>query len=467
MVAGGTTDDNRPTLSGTGAEAGNTITVYNGSTAIGTAIVQADGTWSLKPTLPLADGLVTLTAKETDAVGNTTAASPAYAFTVSTQAPAAPVIGSVEDDAAPHTGALQKDAITNDNTPILKGTALPGGIVTVYDNGTAIGSVKADENGNWRFTPETALKDGSHSLTASVMDSIGQVSPTTGGFGIVIDTQPPAPATGLVVSDNFGAEQGPLTAGSTTDDNTPTFSGKAEAGSVITVLDNGKAIGSTTADDNGNWSLTTSTPLDNGAHDFTTTVTDKAGNTSAEGEHLAVTVDVVPGQVQLNGLADDKGDIQGAIVQDGVTDDTRPTLSGTAKAGSVVTVSDGETVLGSVTAKADGSWSFTPTADLGQGDHTLSATAKDPAGNTSSSGSWAFTVDSVAPNAPFIDAAADDVGSVQPQAMASGAATDDPTPTLSGRAEANSLVMVSDQNGLLGSAQTNELGQWRFTPADK
>ncbi|WP_197091866.1 Ig-like domain-containing protein, partial [Serratia oryzae] len=101
-----------------------------------------------------------LTAKETDAVGNTTAASPAYAFTVSTQAPAAPVIGSVEDDAAPHTGALQKDAITNDNTPILKGTALPGGIVTVYDNGTAIGSVKADENGNWRFTPETALKDG-------------------------------------------------------------------------------------------------------------------------------------------------------------------------------------------------------------------------------------------------------------------------------------------------------------------
>ncbi|WP_277755880.1 Ig-like domain-containing protein, partial [Serratia oryzae] len=70
---------------------------------------------------------------------------------------------------------------------------MPGGIVTVYDNGTAIGSVKADENGNWRFTPETALKDGNHSLTASVMDSIGQVSPTTGGFGIVIDTQPPAP----------------------------------------------------------------------------------------------------------------------------------------------------------------------------------------------------------------------------------------------------------------------------------
>ncbi|WP_337265242.1 Ig-like domain-containing protein, partial [Serratia sp. MMO-151] len=118
----------------------------------------------------------------------------------------------------------------------------------------------------------------------------------------------------------------------------------AEAGSVVNVLDNGKVIGSTTVDSNGNWSFTPSTPLDNGAHDFTTTVTDKAGNTSAEGQHLAVTVDAVPGQVQLTGLADDVGDIQGAIAQNGVTDDTRPTLSGTAKANSVVTVSDGDTV---------------------------------------------------------------------------------------------------------------------------
>ncbi|WP_337265206.1 Ig-like domain-containing protein, partial [Serratia sp. MMO-151] len=467
VVAGGTTDDNRPTIKGTGAEAGNTITVYNGSTVIGTALVQADGTWSLKPTLPLADGLATLTAKESDQVGNTTVASPEYAITVVTVPPQAPTITSVEDNVEPHTGALQKGDITNDNTPTLKGSALPGGTVTVYDNGTAIGSVKADNNGAWSFTPSTPLGEGNHSLTASVTDSIGQVSPTTGGFGIVVDTLPPAPVTGLVVTDDYGNVQGPLTAGSVTDDNTPTFSGKAEAGSVVNVLDNGKVIGSTTVDSNGNWSFTPSTPLDNGAHDFTTTVTDKAGNTSAEGQHLAVTVDAVPGQVQLTGLADDVGDIQGAIAQNGVTDDTRPTLSGTAKANSVVTVSDGDTVLGSTTAKADGTWSFTPAVDLGQGAHSLSASAKDPAGSISNSGNWAFTVDSVAPNAPFIDSAADDVGSVQPQNMTSGSATDDPTPTLSGRAEANSIVKVYDQNGLLGSAQTDASGQWSFTPTSK
>ncbi|WP_037407717.1 Ig-like domain-containing protein, partial [Chania multitudinisentens] len=70
------------------------------------------------------------------------------------------------------------------------------------------------------------------------------------------------------------------------------------------------------------------------------------------------------------------------------------------------------------TADGSGNWSFTPAVDLGQGAHSLSASAKEPAGNTSTSGAWTFTVDSVVPNVPFIDAAADDVGSVQPQNMA-------------------------------------------------
>ncbi|MEX2944611.1 Ig-like domain-containing protein, partial [Serratia fonticola] len=253
--------------------------------------------------------------------------------------------------------------------------------------------------------------------------------------------------------------------GDTTDDNTPTFSGKAEGGSTVTILDNGKVIGSVVADDNGDWSYTPGAALENGAHDFTTTVTDPAGNISAEGEHLQVTIDVIPGQVALGSLVDDVGTITGNIAQNGVTDDARPTLNGTAKGGSLVTVKDGDTVLGTTTANADGSWSFTPTTDLGEGAHRLSATAVDPAGNSSESSSWVFTVDTVKPVAPTIDSAADDVGSVQLQDMVSGSATDDPTPTLSGRAEANSLVTVSDQNGVLGTAKTDANGHWTFTPS--
>ncbi|OKP15293.1 Ig-like domain-containing protein, partial [Serratia fonticola] len=460
----GITDDNRPTIHGTGAEAGNTITVYNGSKAIGSATVQADGTWSLKPTLPLADGLVTLTAKETDRVGNTTVPSADYAITVLTQPPQAPSITNVVDNAEPHTGTLQKGGLTNDSTPTLNGTAFAGGTVTVFDNGVAIGSTVADSNGVWAFTPSPVLKDGKHSLSASVTDGIGQTSPTTGGFDFTVDTTPPAPATGLTVTDNMGAEQGTLVPNATTDDATPTFSGKAEADSIVTILDNGQVIGTVVADTNGNWTFTPGTALVNGDHDFTTTVTDPAGNTSAEGEHLKVKVDVDPGQVALSTLVDDVGLITGAIAQNGVTDDARPTLNGTAKAGSIVTILDGSNVLGSTTVKADGNWSFTPAVDLGQGAHSLSATAVDPAGNPSTSSSWTFTVDTVKPTAPFIDSAADDVGSVQLQNLVSGSATDDSTPTLSGRAEANSTVTISDQYGVLGTAITNASGQWSFTP---
>ncbi|WP_160317088.1 Ig-like domain-containing protein, partial [Trabulsiella odontotermitis] len=66
----GETDDNRPLISGTGAEAGDTITVYNGNTVIGSTTVKSDGTWELEPSTPLPDGTYRLTAKETDKVGN-------------------------------------------------------------------------------------------------------------------------------------------------------------------------------------------------------------------------------------------------------------------------------------------------------------------------------------------------------------------------------------------------------------
>ncbi|WNN43675.1 Ig-like domain-containing protein [Winslowiella toletana] len=465
VASGGTTDDNRPTISGTGAEAGNTITVYNNGAVIGTATVQADGGWSMTPTLPLADGLYTLTATESDAVGNVTPASPEYAINVVTVAPNPPVITSVEGNAEPNSGALQKGDVTNDSTPTLSGSAVAGGTVTVFDNGAAIGTAVVDGSGAWSFTPSAPLAEGNHNLTASVVDSIGQTSPATGAFDIVVDTIAPDPVTGLTVTDDVGATQGALSAGQVTDDNTPTFGGRAEAGSTVTVYDNGAAIGSAVADASGAWSFTPGAALDNGAHDFTTRVTDAAGNTSAEGEHLVVTVDVEPGLVALTGLVDDVGAVTGAVAQNGVTDDTRPTLNGTAKADSVVTVMDGANVLGTTTANANGGWSFTPTVDLGQGLHSLSATAVDPAGNSSTSGSWSFTVDSVAPTAPTIDSAADDVGSVQPQAMASGSATDDPTPTLSGRAEANSTVTISDQNGVIGTATASASGSWTFTPS--
>ncbi|MCE1563101.1 Ig-like domain-containing protein [Enterobacter hormaechei] len=467
IASGEETDDNRPLIKGTGAEAGNTITVYSGDKVIGTATVQADGTWSLEPTTPLPDGKYTLTAKETDGVGNVSGPSAEYVINVATVPPQAPTLDTVYDDVAPHADYLQKGDVTNDTTPTLSGSSgVAGGTISIYDNGRLIGTTTVGSNGSWSFTPDTALADGSHSFTATVTDGVGRTSEPTGGFGIVIDTKAPDAASDLLVTDNVGAYQGPVVSGDTTDDNTPTLSGRAEPGSTVNIIDNGQVIGSTKVNPDGTWSYTPDQPLANGAHDLTTTVTDPSGNTGPEGSHVVITVDVVPGKVEITGVTDDAGSVTGSLSQNAVTDDTRPQISGTAKAGSTVTIMDGSNVLGTTTAGADGTWSFTPSVDLGRGDHTFTATAKDPMGNESSSSSWTVTIDTDAPVKPTIDAALDDVGTVQ-GALSNGSSTDDPTPTLSGKAEAGSTVKIYDQNGLLGEVTAKADGTWSFSPTAK
>ncbi|ASQ16644.1 Ig-like domain-containing protein [Enterobacter cloacae] len=467
IASGGETDDNRPLIKGTGAEAGNTITVYNGDKVIGTAKVQADGTWSLEPTTPLPDGKYTLTAKETDGVGNVSGPSGEYIINVATVPPQAPTLDTVYDDVAPHADYLQKGDVTNDTTPTLSGSSgVAGGTISIYDNGRLIGTTSVAGNGSWSFTPDTALADGSHNFTATVTDGVGRTSEPTGGYGIVIDTKAPDAASDLLVTDNVGAYQGPVVSGDTTDDNTPTLSGRAEPGSTVNIIDNGQVIGTAKVNPDGTWSYTPDQPLANGAHDLTTTVTDPSGNTGPEGSHVVITVDVVPGKVEITAVTDDTGSVTGSLSQGALTDDTRPQISGTAKAGSTVTIMDGSNVLGTTTAGADGTWSFTPSVDLGRGDHTFTATAKDPMGNESSSSSWTVTIDTDAPVKPTIDAALDDVGSVQGN-LANGGTTDDPTPTLSGKAEAGSTVKIYDQNGLLGEVTAKADGTWSFSPVAK
>ncbi|MEH3480425.1 Ig-like domain-containing protein [Enterobacter cloacae] len=467
IASGGETDDNRPLIKGTGAEPGNTITVYNGDKVIGTATVQADGTWSLEPTTPLPDGKYTLTAKETDGVGNVSGPSAEYVINVATVPPQAPTLDTVYDDVAPHADYLQKGDVTNDTTPTLSGSSgVIGGTISIYDNGRLIGTATVGSNGSWSFTPDTALADGSHNFTATVTDGVGRTSEPTGGFGIVIDTKAPDAASDLLVTDNVGAYQGPVVSGDTTDDNTPTLSGKAEPGSTVNIIDNGQVIGTAKVNPDGTWSYTPDQPLANGAHDLTTTVTDPSGNTGPEGSHVVITVDVVPGKVEITAVTDDTGSVTGSLSQSAVTDDTRPQISGTAKAGSTVTIMDGSNVLGTTTAGSDGTWSFTPSVDLGRGDHTFTATAKDPMGNESSSSSWTVTIDTDAPVKPTIDAALDDVGSVQGN-LANGGSTDDPTPTLSGKAEPGSTVKIYDQNGLLGEVTAKADGTWSFSPVAK
>ncbi|VXC94444.1 hypothetical protein YERSI8AC_250030 [Enterobacterales bacterium 8AC] len=464
---GAITDDSQPLISGIGT-AGDTVFVYTTDSAgqhlIGSAVVQSDGKWSMTPELPLQEGNNQLAIVAQDPAGNRTGfSSPSYDISLFIPVSSQPAIGSVVDNAEPHVGPLQKDDVTNDSTPTLSGTAKAGDIVTVLDNGQAIGSVTADANGAWSFTPETALKDGSHSLSVTATDAAGNVSAPSGSFGIVIDTVAPDAQGDILIIDNMGEKTGEVKPGDTTDDRSPTLTGKGEPGDTVTVIDNGKVIGSSVIDENGNWTFTPSEPLDNGDHTLSTTVTDPAGNVSEPSPGVKIVVDDSPVLVQLGSVIDNAGPNTGSLQPGNVTDDARPELNGSGKPGSVVTVKDGDTVLGTTTVKQDGSWSFTPETDLGDGNHSLTVTAEDTAGNSVTSPAFELKVDTEAPAQPVIGGAIDDLGDIRGP-LASGDVTDDSTPTFNGVAEAGSIINVYDDGKLLGSVKAGDNGAWSFTP---
>ncbi|HDW4730434.1 TPA: BapA prefix-like domain-containing protein [Salmonella enterica subsp. enterica serovar Typhi] len=461
---GGSTNETRPTLSGTG-EAGTTISIYNGSALVGTAQVQANGSWSFTPSTSLGAGVWNLTATATDAAGNTSAASEIRSFTIDTTAPAAPVIDTVYDGTGPITGNLSSGQITDEARPVISGTREANTTIRLYDNGTLLAEIPADNSSSWRYTPDASLATGNHVITVIAVDAAGNASPVSDSVNFVVDTTPPLTPVITSVSDDQAPGLGTIANGQNTNDPTPTFSGTAEAGATITLYENGTVIGTTTAQPDGAWSVSTST-LASGTHVITAVATDAAGNSSPNSTAFTLTVDTTAPQTPiLTSVVDDvAGGVTGNLANGQITNDNRPTLNGTAEAGSVVSIYDGDTLLGVTSANASGAWSFMPTTGLNDGTRTLTVTATDPAGNVSPATSgFTIVVDTLAPTVPLITSIVDDVPN-NTGAIGNGQSTNDTQPTLNGTAEANSAVSIFDNGALVATVNANASGNWSWTP---
>ncbi|CER62994.1 VCBS repeat-containing protein [Salmonella enterica subsp. enterica serovar Typhi] len=461
---GGSTNETRPTLSGTG-EAGTTISIYNGSALVGTAQVQANGSWSFTPSTSLGAGVWNLTATATDAAGNTSAASEIRSFTIDTTAPAAPVIDTVYDGTGPITGNLSSGQITDEARPVISGTREANTTIRLYDNGTLLAEIPADNSSSWRYTPDASLATGNHVITVIAVDAAGNASPVSDSVNFVVDTTPPLTPVITSVSDDQAPGLGTIANGQNTNDPTPTFSGTAEAGATITLYENGTVIGTTTAQPDGAWSVSTST-LASGTHVITAVATDAAGNSSPNSTAFTLTVDTTAPQTPiLTSVVDDvAGGVTGNLANGQITNDNRPTLNGTAEAGSVVSIYDGDTLLGVTSANASGAWSFTPTTGLNDGTRTLTVTATDPAGNVSPATSgFTIVVDTLAPTVPLITSIVDDVPN-NTGAIGNGQSTNDTQPTLNGTAEANSAVSIFDNGALVATVNANASSNWSWTP---
>ena len=161
-----------PTFTGT-AQAGSTITLYDGTTVLGTAKAGAVGNWSIVSST-LADGTHNITATASNAAGLVSAASAALVVTTDTLAPVAPSTPALT--AASDSGISNIDDLTAVVRPAFAGTAEGGSTVTLLDGTTTIGTAVAGSDGTWSVTSTRNLANGVHSISAKATDLAGNVS---------------------------------------------------------------------------------------------------------------------------------------------------------------------------------------------------------------------------------------------------------------------------------------------------
>ncbi|HHT3667002.1 TPA: Ig-like domain-containing protein [Enterobacter roggenkampii] len=371
LTANAITDDNTPTFSGTG-QPGATIQIKDSSgSTIASAMVGKEGTWTVK--LPTqTDGEHTWSVVQIDGSKTTDAGN--ITVTVSTAEAAITLATTAGDNVLNASEQSAGFTLSGASKNLAQGTAL-----TVTLNGKTY-TTEVGADGTWSVNVPAAdaqaLGDGTWTVNVSGKDAAGNT--VSGSQTIGVDSVAPTLSVDTLAQDNIinAAEHSqPLTlTGKTT----------AEAGQIVTVTLNGKNYNATVGSD-GTWSVTLAADdvqaLNEGNHTLTVNVSDKAGNGSSVTADF--TVDTSAPVVTINTVAGD--DILNTSEQ-GQAQIISGQTSG-ASAGDVVTVTvGGQSFTGVVLA--DGSWSVGVPASvlgaLGEGNHTISVSVTDAAGNTGS-----------------------------------------------------------------------------------
>jgi uncharacterized repeat protein (TIGR01451 family) len=304
----------RPTLTGSGEPGAFIEITFNGQ-FVCSAWVTESGTWSCTPSAPLPEGSITLDVSQRDAAGFSMPGAP-LVLVVDTRAPVSPLIDS------PLRGALLSNP-----RPTITGSAEPGSTVKVSIDGVVVCTVSASVEGTFTCTPDSSLSDGVHSVSVISSDAAGNLSRTT-GTQITIDTTKPA-------APIIAAPSGRLTVTSTT------ISGSAEPGSTVTVTLDGRALCTTSASAEGNWSCP-ATGLSDGMHDVTAFSLDAAGHQS----------EVATSRFEVQ-TASGSMTPMGTML---TTDNAQ--LCGSATPGAQVNVYVDGKLVGTTSAGSDGSWCF-------------------------------------------------------------------------------------------------------------
>jgi hypothetical protein len=402
---------------------------------------------SFVPESDLSDGNHTLYVQAGNSAG--WSASGSATVSIDTSKPAAPMVVL---DPSSDSGVSDTDGYTNIATVTLNGSGLINCTLILTIDGTDVPDTIFIMTGAWTRNITLAANQ-SHTITARIRNSLGSESFYSVPLVVVEDQdEPVAPSLPDLASlDDSGDNADNIT----NNDTDLTFSGSAESNAAITLRDGGSVIGTTNTDSGGSWTLDTN--LSEGIHNIFARATDLAGNESSDSAALEVIIDktspAVPGSLDL-----DNDDDTGTVGDHITSMSSGLTLTGTREAYSSVVLSDTKDgTLCEIALDASTTWSMD--VSLTSGDHYITGTATDKAGNASSaSQSLHITVISDKPNVPtalYLDAVDD-----------TGVSGDNVTYyksnlTIHGHADPNMTIKVySDrETGVLGTSSSGT-GDW-------
>jgi hypothetical protein len=378
---------------------GATGTCSASGTAAGTIAAGGNRTYTYSCTVTGGNGTLSFTGSAAGTDENSLAAvssgsATTNSITIDNVVPAPP--STPDLDPASDSGALNNDDITNVQKPKFNGTAEPGATITLLVDGTANGTAVTDGSGNWSVTAANNITDGQHSITATATDAANNVSSPSGALSVKIDTvaNPPS-APDLDPASDSGA----LNTDNITNVTTPKFNGTAEPNASVEVFRGGStSLGTTTADNSGNWSLTVASALADNIYSITAKQTDVAGNISNASGALSLTIDTVPPSAPSSPNLSSSDDT-GILNNDNITNKTSNlNFTGSADPNITVSLFEGATQLGTTTANnGSGNWTIVAPGPFAPGTHVFIAKATDVAGNTSTSVPHTVVIDTTSP----------------------------------------------------------------------
>ncbi|MCR9310828.1 Ig-like domain-containing protein [Vibrio diabolicus] len=281
-------EDNDVLIAGSGAEAGNSVTVTitdNNSSVSRTVTADNSGNWTLSGSeldiSGLNNGTLTVSATQADIAGNISTAA-TQSITLDNAAPSAVTI----------TTPIETDGIVNaaeDNDVLIAGSGAEAGnsvTVTITDNNSSVSrTVTADNSGNWTLSGSeldvSAFNNGTLTVSVTQADTAGNTS-TAATQSITLDNAAPSAVTITTPIETDGIVNA-------AEDNDVLIAGSgAEAGNSVTVTItdySNYASRTVTADNSGNWTLSGSeldvSAFNNGTLTVAASQSDAAGNTSS------------------------------------------------------------------------------------------------------------------------------------------------------------------------------------------